>query len=315
MRFIALSLMLILCTGLAAQRYESDAKSASGGLINERFSFLMVSLDYSNNSDIIGKYSEAVKQPAFSTTFSYTGKSGIDASVTGFLIGNSDDSLENYTYEADLMIGYRRELFGSLTLYPAYSRFIYSSKSNELQKIFTDELRMDIDYNYEFLNLGLTTGLYLGQQHTFYINFRNYYNIDFSNVIFNNSLLSIQPGFDLNFGDFEYLNLYYLDKMKDNDLFYLYLLLSREIRRYVHFEMMEHPELTAYQILDQYLNEQVQDTFKLTSASLYLPINYLVGNFGFSAGFYAFIPIKQPEYLNDGVQFFFNLGISYSLAF
>lgn len=315
MRFIALSLMLISCAGMAAQRYEADAKSISGGLLYERFSFLILSFDYSNNSDIIGKYSNAVKQPAFSTTFSYSGKSGIDASVTGFLIGNSDDSLEHYTYEADLMIGYRRELFGCLTLFPAYSRFMYSSKSNELQKIFTDELRMDIDYNYRYLNIGLTPGFYLGQQHTFYTNFRNYYNIDFSNVIFNNSLLSIQPGFDLNFGDFEYLNLYYLDKMKDNDLFYMYLLLSREIWRYVHFEMMEHPELTAYQILDQYLNEKVQDAFKLTSASFYVPLNYMVGNFGFSAGFYAFVPIKQPEYLNDEVQFFFNLGISYSLAF
>lgn len=315
MRFITLLLMLISCAGLVAQKYEADAGSVSENLLNERFSFLMVSFDYTNNSDIIGKYSDAVKQPAFSTTFLYTGKSGIDASVTGFFIGNSDDSLEHHTYEADLMIGYRRELFGSLTLYPAYSRFIYSSKSNELQQIFTDELRMDIDYNYEFLNIGLTPGFYLGQQHTFYINFRNYYNVDFSNVIFNNSLLSIQPGFDLNFGDFEYLNRYYLDKMKDNDLFYFYLLLSKKIRHYVHFEMIEHPELTVYQILDQYLNEQIQDTFKLTSASFYLPLGYMVGNFGFSAGFYAFIPIKQPGYLNDEVQFFINFGVSYSLAF
>ncbi|MBN2481619.1 MAG: hypothetical protein JXB19_07765 [Bacteroidales bacterium] len=316
MRLILLLLILIPYADPAAQSYETGKGNVTGAdPSGTTFNFLMLSFDFVTNSDFMGRLSETVDQPAFSSTFSYIGKSGIDASLTGFMIGNSDESLEHYTSEVDIMLGYRKELFGSLTLYPAYSHFFYSKKSNDLQKIFTDELHLDADYTYKFLNLGLSPIVYLGRQRTFTLNFRNFYTINFSNVILNNSIMSIQPGVDLNFGDFEYLNRYYLDEMKENERFYEYLLLSKAIRQYAMVKKAQNPELTVYQILDQYLNEKIQDTFKLTSAVLYLPVSYLAGNFGINTGLYVFLPVKQPDYLYNEKQFFFTVGISYNLAF
>jgi hypothetical protein len=122
----------------------------------------------------------------------------------------------------------------------------------------------------------------------------------------------IQPGFDLNFGSYEYLNLYYLDELRKDPLFYYYLLSYPAIRRYVFRELIRNPGKTKEEILDDYLSEQAGDSFKLTSICLNLPLYYMIGDFWINLGFYFIIPFGQPDYMSDETQFFFDVGVTYN---
>lgn len=310
---LLLACILIGTSGsVTAQTGREAARKPGETSDDQTYRTILLNFDYTNNSDIIGKLSESIHQPSYTASVSFLGKTGFDATVMTSFVSNSNDSMDAVTSEIDLLLGYQFKPIPSITIYPGYGRFFYSKESNALQKIFTDELHVDVDFNHRFFNLGLTPGFYFGKKSTFYFTVRNYYTFNFNHVVFRNSALSVQPGFDLNFGDFEYLNRFYVDELKENDYFYQYLLLSKEIRHYVYEEKTRNPELTVVEILDIYIEEQINDPFKLTSASFYLPVSYFLGNLGLNAGMYIFLPVHQPDYLYNDVQLFFNVGISYN---
>lgn len=283
---------------------------------NHLYHACIFSFDYASNSNVLGIVSTETRQPSFSPSIAYLSPWGADLSLQGSIIGNSDDSLENYTSELDLVLGYTIKPFKNLTLYPSYTHYFYSSNSGALNSMFTDDIRIDADYSYKFFSLGISAGYFLGKQSTFYLTTYNYYSISPERFLSRKGSLILQPGIDANFGSYEYLNLYYVDKLKENRWIYTYLLYNfPAIRRYVLHEMYKNPEQTREEVLDKYLEEKAEDNFKLTSISLNMPIYYMIGNFGINLGIYAFIPIKQPDYLTEEVQFFFNFGLSYDLTF
>jgi hypothetical protein len=275
----------------------------------------LFSADYASNTNVLGNFNTAVRQPSYSPSISFFSKWGVDISLLGYVVDNSDDSLENFTAELDLMLGYTFEPVKNLVIYPSYAHFMYSENSNSLKSIFSDNLQLDIDYTAKYLDVGVSTGYFTGKQHTFYAQARAFAMLSFDHVFFRKGVLSLQPGIDANFGDYEYLNLYYLDELMENTGFSNYLLLYPAIRRYVIYHKMQNPDLTMEQILDSFLREKAEDTFKFTSAGLNLPISYMIGNFSFNLGIYAFIPVNQPDYLDYGIQYFFNFGLTYMLVF
>jgi hypothetical protein len=163
--------------------------------------------------------------------------------------------------------------------------------------------------------LGASAGYFLGDQNAFYLALHNYYTVDFDKFLFRRGWLSIQPGIDANFGSYEYLNLYYLERLSEDPLFYTYLLSYPAIRRYVWYEKMQHPGMTTQEILDNYLMDIAQDNFKLTSLGINLPAYFMLGNFGMNLGLTIIIPFGQPDYMSDEVQLFINVGLSYNLMF
>lgn len=278
-------------------------------------SSLMFSFDYASNTNLMGNFNAVTRQPSLSPALSFFSKWGPDISVLGYFVDNSDDSLEHFTSELDLMLGYSIKPVEKLTLYPSYSHYFYSKNSNSLKSMFSDEIRMDIDYTEKFFSLGASTGYFLGEQHAFYLTLRNYYTVDFDQFLFREGWLSIQPGIDANFGSYEYLNLYYLEKLSEDPWFYTYLLSYPVIRRYVWYEKMQNPGMTTREILDNYLMDIAQDNFKLTSLSINLPAYFMLGKFGINLGLTIIIPFGQPDYMSDDVQLFVDVGLSYSLMF
>jgi len=272
---------------------------------------LMFSADYASNSEVLGTFSNAAKQPTYAPSVTFISKWGADISLTGYAIGNSDDSLDSFTGEADLMLGYNWEPVKGLVIYPSYSRFWYSANANSLKSIFRNDFHVDADYTYKFVNLGVSAGYYSGTQHTFYAGIHNSYPLSLNRVFGKKDGFSLQPGVDLNFGDYEYLNLYYLNKLEDNRLYLYYLMLNPTIRRYVYQERQKNPTLTREEILTDYLENKAHDQMKLTSVGISLPVSYMIGNFSLNAGFYAYIPVNQPDYLGNEVQYFFDVGITY----
>ncbi len=279
-------------------------------------SFGLLSFDYISNSNVPGLASPDIRQPTFSPSAGFFSRWGADITIQGSFTGNSDDSLENYTSELDLILGFTIKPFKNLTLYPSYSRFAYSRNSSDLYTMFSNDFRIDVDYAYKFITLGLSSGYYQGNRSTFYTTVFNHYRIQTEKLFSPEGTLMLVPGLDLNFGDYEYLNLYYLDELRENPLFYAYLLYNYPaLRRYVFLKLREDPSLTRQEVVDDYLEEQAQESIRLTSIYLYLPAYYMIGNWGVSIGLSLIIPVNQPEYLSDDVQFLFNAGVSYTLNF
>lgn len=274
---------------------------------------LMFSADYASNSEVLGTFSNAAKQPSYSPSVSFLSKWGADISLNGYAIDNSDDSLKDFTTELDLVLSYNFEPVKGLVVYPSYSHFFYSENANSLKSIFSNDFHLDVDYTWKFINLGVSAGYYSGQQHTFYAGLHNSYPFSINRILGKTDGFSFQPGVDLNFGDYEYLNQYYLNKLEDNRAFMVYLMLNPTIRRYVLVQRQKNPSLTREEIVVSYLENKASDSFKLTSVGVSLPISYMVGNFSFNAGFYAYIPVSQPDYLGQDVQFFFDIGITYMI--
>jgi hypothetical protein len=277
---------------------------------------LMFFFDYASNTNVMGNFIPENRQPSFSPSIVFFSRWGADVSAIGNFIGNSDDSLDNFTTELDLTVGYTFKPFKNLTFYPSYAHFFYSDNSNALKSMFKDDIRLDIDYNYKIVNLGISAGYFMGKQHTFYAIAHNDYRFNINRFLFRNASLSIQPGIDANFGSYEYLNLYYLEKLKQDQWYYGYFWHNYPaIRQYVYKEKIRHPNLTYRDIIDNYLGKKARDNFKLTSIGVNLPIFYMIGNWGINLGIYAFIPLQAPDYLSDEILFFFDIGLSCNLVF
>ena len=276
---------------------------------------MMFSADYSSNTNVMGIFNTNIKQPSFSPSLSFYSKWGADVSVIGYSIDNSDDSLTGYTAELDLIAGYTLEIAKTLTIYPSYGHYFYSHNSNALNALFTDDIRVDADYNHKFFNLGASAGYFMGKRNVFYMALHNNYRLTIDHFPFRQGSLLIQPGIDANFGSYEYLNLYYVDELRKDPAWFYYLFAYPGIRHYIEHEKKRHPDYTVKDILFNYLEQKADDNFKLTSVMIDLPVYLATGNFMVNFGIYSVIPVGQPEYMIDEVQFYFNIGISYNFTF
>jgi hypothetical protein len=268
------------------------------------------------NNNVVQNINSTVKQPAFSPAVSFMSRWGIDATVMSSFIANSDDSLKNYSTETDFVLGYTLKISEHFSIYPSYTRFVFSRNSNPFNTMFRRDWRVDADYHNRIVGAGITSGYLSGQQHTFYAMLRNYYMITLNNALFRNATLSVMPEADLNFGNYEYLNLYYLDQLESYPRYYFYMLTnSPSLSRYVIGERLRHPGKSGKEIINEYLENKAQDSFKLTGISLSLPVTYTIRNFGINAGLYIMLPVNQPDYLSGDPLIYFDAGISYSFDF
>ncbi|HLO58313.1 MAG TPA: hypothetical protein VK179_06200 [Bacteroidales bacterium] len=277
---------------------------------------MLFSVDYMTNNNVVQNINSTVKQPALSPAVSFMSSWGIDATAMSSFIANSDDSLKNFSTETDFVLGYTWKISEHFSIYPSYTRFVFSRNSNAFNTMFRRDWRVDADYHNRIVSAGLTSGYLSGQQHTLYAMARNYYMITLNKFLFRNAVLSIMPEADLNFGNYEYLNLYYIEQLENYSGFYNYMLVySKSLRRYVISEMIRHPGKNGKEIINEYLENKAQDSFKLTGLSLSLPVTYTIGNFGINAGLYIMLPMNQPDYLSGDPLVYFDAGVSYSFDF
>jgi hypothetical protein len=310
-----IALYLLLTTDLLTAQQSGKNRSIYEKY-EEDLNSLMVSFDYSTNTNLLSSISNDIRQPSLATSVAFISRWGIDLMITGNAIANSDDSLKNYSSEVDFIIGYNFRPHKNWTIYPSYTKFLYSRNANSFRSLFNSDIHTDIDYDYRFLNLGVSAGYLMGEQRTFYMSFRNSYKINIENFLFRESTLLIQPGIDLNFGNYEYLNLFYLDQLRQSPLFYASILFnSRVLRKYAEAELKSHPDMTSKEILDALFEKRAEDSFKLTSVSIGVPVFFISGRFGFNAGLFLNIPTNQPDYLSNESLFYFSAGISYCLDF
>ncbi len=276
------------------------------------YSSLIFSFDYSSNTNTFGNFNTGSAQPFYSPSVSFFSKSGFDISILPAFIDNSDVTSTEMTSELDLMAGYNFHPAKNLSIYPGYTHIFYSKNSYSLKSVISDIIQMDMTYQLNWYSPSLSVSYLIGKKNTFYASLENSFSIDFEKVPGKNALLSLQPGFDLNFSDINYYN----------DLLLTDYLNSAVINYLVERWLTRFPWLTDEQIKTRLYNYELQqnpnifdEQYSLTTISLMLPVYYMTGNFSFNLTLYSSVPVNESEFLSSDIQFYLNAGVSYSIDF
>lgn len=305
-------LLLLIPISLFAQAKEKNETD------DYSFNSFMVSFDYSSNTGISGIYNTEINQPSYTPSISFFSKYGFDISSMLFVMDNSDTTYSGSTLQLDLMAGYTVKLGKHFTVYPNYSHYFVNEKSGALKSFYTDNIQLDVTFEYSFFMSALTGNYLFGKENnTPLLSFQNYFLIEKDNFIFNRLYVALQPGFDLTWSNQQYISNYAYD----------YLSSSPENRRrffrnnpklavgYLYLKR-EYPDMMEDQILRlltlRYM--EIEEKFNLSSLTFTLPVYFMFGNFSISLSGMYYKPLNTSEYVDDSGQFYLNAGIAYMFS-
>jgi len=199
---------LIICFWLSAVMTAQQITDQTVNVRGANSNTIMFSVDYSTNTNMPDNINTDVRQPSLSPSVGIISKYGFDFLMAGSVTDNSDDSLQGFSAEMDLMLGYNFDRIKNLVIYPSYTRFVYSNNAGVFNTIFDNEFRIDANYSFKVVNIGLSAGYLTGRQNTFYSVVSNSYFLTIDRLLSQNATLALQPGIDLNFGNYEDLILF-----------------------------------------------------------------------------------------------------------
>ncbi len=291
----------------------NEVNRITPGFYDVEFSSLFLSLNYSSNTNTFGRFSQFVKQPSFSPSVMYFSKYGFDISGSGYWIENSDDSLSQTTSELDLSIGYNIEIIKNLTIYAGYSHFFYNEKANTLKSDFSDDISLYGYYQLKKLITGVSANYLFGTDNTFYFTFHNSLTFSKEKVLFRNSSLDFFPGIDISFSTQLYYVDYFWESLNASSSLRNFLREHPDIRTRYYELRTSDPDLTSTEILNIISLDYIQEKeeFRLGNIGIYFPVSYMAGNLILDFTLLTYFPVNQPDYFNNDIQVYFNLGISY----
>lgn len=291
----------------------NEIRKIPGGIYDIEYSSLFLSFNYSSNTNSFGSFSQFVKQPSYSPSVMYFSKYGFDISGTGYWIENSDDSLKHTTSELDLSVGYNIQIIKNLSIYPGYSHFFYNEKANTIKSSFSDNISLYTYYQLKKLMTGVSVNYLFGSDNTFYFTFHNSFTLSKEKVLFRNSSLYFYPGIDISFSTQQYFVNYFWESINASSSLRDFLRDNPEIR-FKYYELRNSdPNLTNIEILNIISQDytQIKEEMRLSNIGIYFPVSYMAGNLIFDFILLTYFPVNQPEYFNEDIQVYFNLGISY----
>lgn len=320
--FIALSVIIRqLCCGqnfksgvLPATAAKSSEPEGINAVINKNnLSSLFLSFNYSSNTNTFGNFSQFVKQPSYSPSIFYFSKHGFDISGTAYWIENSDDSLRNTTSELDISAGYNFQFIRNLNIYPCYSHFFYNEKANTLKSSFSDDISLYIYYQMKWFLPGLSSNYLIGDDNTFFFTVHNSFTFSKEGIFFRNSSLDFLPGIDISFSNQSYYVNYFWESLYSSTSLRDFLRDYPEVRIKYLALRYTYPNLTNAEILTIIGRDyrEKKEEMRLSNIGIYFPVSYMAGNFIFDFTLLTYFPVNQPDYFNDEIQVYFNLGVSY----
>ena len=274
---------------------------------------LDLSFDFFSNTNSFGQFNQLATQPNYSPAVTFNHKSGLTASFISNFTANSDTSLENFSEEFDLMLGYYRPIGKYFTVYPSYTRYFFANQSTLLTSAFTDNFSLDAYADYKNILLGGNVSYLLGDRNEWFITSYASYNLSFDHVLFKNSALMIQPEVNLNFGNQTYFNNYLINSFQTNSDSRSKFLSSRRTQLEI-LALMRNQDLTYEQavalILLSYTTQE--DSYNLSSVGISVPFAYMIGSFTINASVSAYFLTNKPAYITEDYQIFYGLGLVYS---
>ncbi len=239
--YSTLLLFFFITHSIAQELPQSDTINTT-----EVTDLLMLSISYTSNNMKTKNY-EYNRIPAFLTDINFFSKYGFTSSLNYTNYHNA----AQYTYEAEIQIGYQKIFFTDFTLSTYYARRKFVGDTTYEGLAQKNTLALSAAYNWKFLDLQITNSYLNGKSDNYFLDLDLGISIDFDNVFSKKDFILFNPTVSTTFGTdhwvFQNLNPNY----------------ERIVIKY-----LERNNFKAHQ-------------FEYQSISLFIPIIYNIGNMGF----------------------------------
>lgn len=239
--FSTLLLLSILTQSIAQEIPQPDSLQAS-----ENSDLLMLSFSYTSNNMKTKNY-EYDRIPALLTDINFFHKSGFTASVNYTNYYRADKN----THEGEIQIGYQTDILPNLLLSSYYARRTFVGDTTYEGLAQKNTLALNASYSLKFLDFQVSNSFLNGKSNNYFLDLDLSASVDFDNLFTKNDFLLFSPTISTTFGT---------DYWVFQNLKPLY---ERIVIAYLK------------------LNNFDSHRFEFQSVSIFMPIIYNVGDFGF----------------------------------
>ncbi len=263
-----------------------------------RYSSLAVRSSYISDITNAGR-DFGFNQYGFSAGLSYYHKSGLYGDLTGYW--NSD--LEPNYNPTIINAGYMGSLFDHLNYIASYEHYFYANP-NGIDYPLTNAFDLTTYYDFKFIAAGVDYSFLFGTEAAHRIRPNIFSTIAFNTVgIFDE--ISLYPSLSMLVGN---QNIYYLS---ENYQAVRGIIRKIGLRRFLIIYRND-PEL----IENLVYQEEITNVFGIMNYSFSVPVNFRIGHFSFSAGYFLNIPVALPgEEIDISPNHYFNLMALYFIPF
>lgn len=326
--FLVCSFLAVSFIALSAGVPIDTLKNKTGN--PDKFSSLIVGFDYTSFATTDSRLNDTVRQPMYSPYVSFYSKHGVLLSANFNLTGNSDSSLRKSTYSLNLTAGYEWKIGNEITISPSYSHTVYGSKTMLLNRLFFNYADIAVTYDLKNWSTSLSGSYQWGEISDWLMNLKTGYSFTIAGIFSKKDVLLIQPGISAQFTNpnyysklFSFLNTYTSNKpnAKLGRLVYdIYNFQDRSPYLIELRQTLRGNNDLAYMIRD-YMPSGVElstilssnDRFTATSATVSLPVSYIIGNFTASISISLYRTMNQPVYLENQWYTYISGGLNYAI--
>lgn len=240
-------LLLFFITHSFAQEIQKPDSLQKSELEN----LLMFSISYTSNNMKTKNY-EYDRIPALLTDINYFHKNGLTASVNYTNYYNAPQN----TYEAEIQLGYQKNLFPNLLLSTHYARRTFVGDTTYEGLAQKNTLVLNATYNWKFLDIQISNSYLNGKSDNYFLDLDLSASLDFDNIFTENDFLLFNPTLSVTFGT-DY---------------------------WVFQDLNSFSERIVVNYLNRYNFNSHQ--FEYQSISIFVPIIYNIGNMGFMLNWY-----------------------------
>lgn len=253
---ITLVLLLFMFQSNAQELTEADTITRI-----EPTNLLMLSLSYTSNNMKTKNY-EYDRIPAYLIDINYFHKKGF----TGALHYTNYYNASQNTYEAEVQIGYQKELLTNFTVSSHYARREFVGDTTYEGLAQKNTLDLAFAYTWKFVDLQATNSYLNGKSNNYFLDLDLGLSFDIDHLLFKNDFLLINPTISATFG---------------TD-FWVYQNLTTNFERAVTHYLTNHGFKSQ--------------RFEYQNISVFIPVVYSVGNVGFMLNwFYSWPSAKLAQ--------------------
>ncbi len=244
--------------------------------------FLLTTLSYTSNNSS-SRLTNAIKMPALMASTAYYSNIGLYGQADYFKYL----APETNTFEAEFKLGYEKTFLDKFDLDCSYTNRQFRGDKAYEGISYNHALDFSGTYNLKDLSIKLDNTFMVGQTNNYFLDLSLSYDFKFDRVLFKSGYLAISPTITASFG-----TNFWLPGTIDN------------IWGPHGHGGMGHPPTYVH-----------QRNFGYQSASLILPLQYSLGNFTLSGGWFYAIPSATLKKLSWTNQSGFLVSLSYLLMF
>ncbi|MBN1115863.1 MAG: hypothetical protein JXA77_01565 [Bacteroidales bacterium] len=280
--------------------------------------FLIISADYTSNSNSFAYTLSEIKQPTIISNLSFISKHNFDIGYSGIATFNSDTSFSEPAFEHNIFLGYTFYLKEKISIYPSYTRLFHSKNYNDLTGQFSDIFQTDFSYFGEHFSSFLNFSYILGDKNIFYASWQNALEVGIEDFLKEKSHLNIQAGINFNFNNLHFYSEYLFYSLSEDELLNwtqdnLSLIIYNRTRTILQGFSLQAAQYYVRNVIENTDLDYFDPKYTLTSMDLFLPVYYSLGNYMFNSSISLNIPLEENTFYDESTTFYFSTGLS--LAF